>query len=131
MPWERWYYDQRRSLARYVHPEARKWLRVSPDVNWNDLNRDADGRRRLAQALYEALRRHGINYTPEKYDPEKPLGQIVRTLNEVLHGPQPEGTCLDLTLAFCGLCLSCELIPVGVGREGPRLCCGLPDAWSA
>ena len=116
MSWT-WPKVDEKGLARFVLDDAMKWL-VDPrlPVNWNDLNRSSSDRRVLIKALYKTLQRYGISYTPEKYHPEL-AEQLVRTPAEILDRPR-EGTCLDLSVLFCGLCLGCELIPLLVRVRG-------------
>jgi hypothetical protein len=117
--WEYQKLDGRAQLARFVLTNARDWLDEPLAVNWHDLNQAPPGRRALVCALYQAVCRHPIRYVPEKYDPDA-AKQQVRTPTEVLHNPG-EGTCLDLSLLFCGLCLACELIPWLVVVKGHAL----------
>ena len=107
-------------LARLVLDNAKEWL-IEPrlSVNWNDLNVSIDGRRQLLRALFETLCRYRITYTPEKYQPDQSQ-QLVRTPDEILGGSR-EGTCLDLSLLLCGLCMGCELIPWLVRIKGHAL----------
>jgi hypothetical protein len=109
MSWK-WPRVERTHLARLVMDHATSWL-TDPrlDVNWNDLHGSANARRDLVRALYQTLVGYRVNYVPKKYDPKEEV-QIVRTPDEILDGPR-EGTCLDLALLFCGLCLGCELVP--------------------
>jgi len=109
MSWK-WHKIDKVELARLVLDDATRWL-TDPRmaVNWNDLHGSPDARRTLVKALYETLLLYRISYTPEKYHPDQAL-QLVRTPDEILDRPR-EGTCLDLSLLFCGLCLGCDLIP--------------------
>ena len=65
---------------------------------------------------YEALTPLKISYAPEKYDPQEERQQI-RTPAEILDAPK-EGTCLDLSVLFCGLCLGFDLLPLLIVIEG-------------
>ena len=103
-------------LARFVQVNARKWLDEPLAVNWNDLNRDPEGRRKVIQKLYEVLCGCRINYTLEPYNPDAAI-QEIRTPTEILHNPR-EGNCLDLSLLFCGLCLGCDLAPWLIVTQG-------------
>ena len=103
-------------LARFVQVNARKWLDEPLAVNWNDLNQDPEGRRKVIQELYEVLRGCRINYTLEPYNPDAAI-QEIRTPTEILHNPR-EGNCLDLSLLFCGLCLGCDLAPWLIVTQG-------------
>ena len=46
--------------------------------------------------------------------------QFIRKPNEILSGNK-EGTCLDLALLFCGLCLGHKLLPIFVLLENHAL----------
>ena len=115
-----WSKVDKMGLARFVLDNAKDWL-IEPrlSANWNDLNVSIDGRKQLLCALYETLCRYRITYTPEKYQPDQSQ-QLVRTPDEILGGSR-EGTCLDLSLLFCGLCMGCHLIPWLVIIKGHAL----------
>jgi hypothetical protein len=62
--WDRWSKAMPRDLARYVAQEA---VKVCQLIKGNDdLVHQADGRRLLIQALYEALTKLEISYAPEE-----------------------------------------------------------------
>jgi hypothetical protein len=109
MSW-RWSKVEKTRLAAMVSRDATSWL-TDPrlPVNWNDLHGSPDARRALIQTLYETLVCYEINYVPNKYSGRDET-QLMRTPQEILDSPR-EGTCLDLSLLFCGLCLGCELLP--------------------
>jgi hypothetical protein len=71
---------------------------------------------KVANTIYDALKDHGIRYALEEYQPSQAL-QSIRTPAQVLDSPR-EGTCLDLSLLFSGLCLANELLPVVVVIDG-------------
>jgi hypothetical protein len=71
------------------------------------------------RAIYEALKGCGIRYALEEYHPSQAL-QTIRTPYQILESPR-EGTCLDLSLLFCGLCLASELLPVLIIIDGHAL----------
>jgi hypothetical protein len=109
MSWD-WPKADKLGLVRMVSDDANAWLtdpRLS--VNWGDLHGGADERRELVRALYETVACYGVNYVPDRFNARDEV-QRVRTPAEILDRPR-EGTCLDLSLLFCGLCLGCELIP--------------------
>jgi hypothetical protein len=116
MSWE-WSRTNEKDLARFVTPEAVRWLHLS--VNRADLFQQQDGRHRLVQAIYEALAEKQIRYAPEQYHPSEAI-QRIRTPPEILEAPR-EGTCLDLAALFCGLCLGYDLLPWLVVIEGHAL----------
>jgi hypothetical protein len=130
MSWE-WSRKNEKDLARFVTPEAVRWLNLS--VNRTDLLQQRNGRRQLVQTIYEALAAKQMRYAPEKYHPSEAI-QLIRTPPEILEAPK-EGTCLDLAALFCGLCLGYELLPWLVVIEGHALAAvslthGLRE-WSA
>jgi hypothetical protein len=100
-------------LARYVDPEAEKWLRVP--VSRLHPAGQPDGVRDVVEALYTELVNKQIRYAPELYRPNNEE-QDIRKPREVLREPG-KGTCLDLAALFCGLCLGSELLPILIVTE--------------
>jgi hypothetical protein len=111
----KWSKANEKDLAKFVNGDAVKLL-DKLGVNRFDLSHDPDGRRELVKAIYNALVARNINYAYEKYQPEAET-QIVRPPQEIL-GTPGEGTCLDLALLFCGLCLGYELLPLLIIIQG-------------
>jgi hypothetical protein len=95
-------------LARYVDPEAERWLRLP--VSRLHPAGQPDGVRDVVEALYTELVNKQIRYAPELYRPND-QEQAIRKPREVLREPG-KGTCLDLAALFCGLCLGSELLPI-------------------
>jgi hypothetical protein len=118
MEWQPWPRADERGLARYVTPLAKRWLPLNVSVF--DLAREADGRRKVIAALYDALLQQQVRYALEDYHPSAAL-QRVRTPADVLTTGSREGTCLDLAVLFSGLCLGCDLLPVLVVTAGHAL----------
>lgn len=118
MAWD-WPRVDGRGLARYVNPDATRWLRLDGRVEPLQARQSADGRRALVAAVYRALARQGIRYAYEQYHPSDAI-QLVRGPAEVLDRPG-EGTCLDLALLFCGLCQGFGLLPLLVVLDGHAL----------
>ena len=71
------------------------------------------------KAIYETLIDRDIRYAYEKYQPEDEIQQI-RTPTEILDRPK-EGTCLDLSILFCGLCFAYDLLPLLIVIDGHAL----------
>jgi hypothetical protein len=117
MSWKPWSRVDDRGLARYVTPEAKRWLAL--DVSRFDLGENPEGRRRVVQAIYEALVAKEIRYALEEYHPSA-AQQPIRTPPEILEAPR-EGTCLDLAVLFCGLCLASDLLPILIVIAGHAL----------
>jgi hypothetical protein len=115
--WPKWRKAADTTLVSYVTPDAVEQLRRL-GVNRYDLQRRGD-RRAVIQAIYESLLRSDIRYAPEKYHPSEAV-QEIRSPAEVLVRPG-EGTCLDLALLFCGLCLGFDLLPLLIVLEGHAL----------
>lgn len=115
--WETWSRSDGKGLSRYVLVTAARLLRVPASAF--DLNREVGGRRALVRALYDELLKKQILYDTERYEP-LPNRQWIRTPHEILKAPG-QGTCLDLSLLFCGLCLACGLIPILVVLDGHAL----------
>lgn len=89
---------------------------VSLNVNANDLiaQRRLD---ELIEAIYNAMLAVGVEYALEpipatERNSSSAPHQMVRTPSEILNEKQREGTCLDLALFFCGVCLGYGLLPV-------------------
>lgn len=112
MSWE-WPKTDRAGLARYVLPDAAESFDIG--INRNDLSPDAEGRRTLMDAIYFALQSKRLRYALEKYQPNEAI-QLIRSPDEILG--RKEGTCLDLALLFCGVCLGYELLPLMILTEG-------------
>src|SRR5262245_5768805 len=108
-----WYKDETATLARHVASGALDRHFHDLGVNGPELVLTFEGRRRLTEALYEALLAKGINYLydPHRHNPENEYKQWVRSAEDILEG-QREGTCLDLAVLFCGLCLDAGLLPL-------------------
>jgi len=116
--WPEWPRAEAISLARYVTSEAGNYLPLN-GINPHDALGEPDGRRTVTQAIYDALKDQDIRYALEKYHPSEAL-QYIRTPAEVLTAPR-EGTCLDLAVLFCGLCLTYELLPLLIVMDGHAL----------
>jgi len=118
MAWE-WSRDDRSGLARFVTSDVANLVRI-PE-NRQDLARHPNGRYQIVEAIYNTLVNldKKIRYAPEKYHPSD-LQQQIRTPREILDIPG-EGTCLDLALLFCGLCLGNELLPLLIVLEDHAL----------
>ena len=103
-----------RGVARYVSADVARWLSI--DASSFEHTASRDSRRLLVAKLYDALGNSRINYATERFDPEF-VTQFIRSAPELLEHPR-EGTCLDLTLLFCGACLGFGLLPVVVVTKG-------------
>src|SRR5690242_18180436 len=115
-----WSKADERGLARFVLPEesARniRLPRASPDASAG-----INALLVTERDIYRALQRKDLRYVPEVYDPDERI-QLVRSPAEVLDPSGPgEGTCLDLSLVFCGIALAMDLLPVLVILEGHAL----------
>src|SRR4051794_13007937 len=106
-------------LVRYIVPDAHRWLDGNPFADSNDYHRSVHRRKVLVQRIYEHVVGLRIEYVSQPYPSPKGF-QDVRTIHEVLR-PRGTGTCLDLTLAFCGLCEACDLIPCMLLLDGHAL----------
>jgi hypothetical protein len=124
MNWSKeWPIENPKDLARYVVPE---WSRQAANLQFSFNHHDAlntpDGRRKIVASIYNMLRERspGIHYAHEEYSPEERI-QIIRQPEEILLPPMPRGTCLDLSLLFCGLCLASSLLPTLIILQGHAL----------
>ncbi|MEQ9667797.1 NACHT C-terminal alpha/beta 1 domain-containing protein [Coleofasciculus sp. G2-EDA-02] len=75
----------------------------------NELRNAPDGCRRMVEAIYNTLAKRAIQYSLEEYDSSQDSQQI-REPAEIID--INKGTCLDLAVLFCGICLRYELIPL-------------------
>lgn len=116
MAWDDWSKAEPMRLAYYVTPDAMLWF--DGRIHHDNLALLPNGLYQTAQALYEALLQKipPINYAPEKYNYTL-AQQKIRTPAEILDTPG-EGTCLDLALLFCGLCLGHNLLPLLIVLNG-------------
>ncbi|HEX8200566.1 MAG TPA: hypothetical protein VF590_08765 [Isosphaeraceae bacterium] len=120
VPHYEWRKNRPWDLASYVVPHAHRWLgEPNPFANANDDHTSPEGREGLARKIFEHLLGLRIAYDLEPYD-RNPYRQRVRSVHEVLR-PGGQGTCLDLTLAYCGLCEGADLIPCVLLLEGHAL----------
>jgi len=113
MEWE-WSKNNEKSVAHFVTDKSAELLKLA--VNPFDLVHNCEGRRRLVEVIYQALVNKEINYTWAKYSPDDAI-QRIRNPHEVLSFPGT-GTCLDLALLFCGICLGYDLLPLLIIIEG-------------
>ena len=129
--WPGWSRVDDRGLARFVTPQASRWLPLP--VSRYDLGDRPDRQLVIARGLYDALKERGIRYDLEAYHPAQEL-QTIRTPPEVVVAPRT-GTCLDLAALYCGLGLAYELLPVLIVIHGHALAAvSLVDdlrAWNA
>ena len=114
MTWQAWPTDDFKGLARYVVKDVAAQvaqLYIGEVDTMTAHSSGVNGRLHLIRSLYNALQKieQPIRYVLEPYH-ANPHQQRIRTPQEVLISPG-EGTCLDLSLLFCSLCLAYELIP--------------------
>ncbi len=117
MEWK-WAKANEKELAKFVNEEVKQLLPGLP-VDPLECNKNAKGRRKLIKAIYQTLMGQDIRYAYEKYQPEDEIQQI-RTPTEILKQPK-EGTCLDLSILFCGLCFAYDLLPLLIVIDGHAL----------
>jgi hypothetical protein len=107
--WEPWLRTDHRGLARYVNRAAGRFVELGIDRYAASLRRG--GRKIIAAAAFEALKRQHILYDTELYM-ESPIHQVIRSPVEILVTRNKRGTCLDLATLFAALCLDNNLIPI-------------------
>ena len=117
LTWPEWSRVDDRGLARFVTPQASRWMPLP--VNRFDLADRPDRQLIIARTIYDTLRDRRIRYALEQYHPSDAV-QTIRTPPAVLEAPR-EGTCLDLAALFCGLCLANELLPILIVIDGHAL----------
>ncbi len=113
MEWK-WSKNNEKSVAHFVTDKSAELLKL-PVIPF-DLVHNCEGRRRLVEVIYQALVNKKINYTWARYSPDDAI-QRIRNPPEVLLSPGT-GTCLDLALLFCGICLGYNLLPLLIIIEG-------------
>ncbi len=97
-----------RALARFIPRTVPPALRLPPEINRLDL---------LHQEGVEALLRdQGITCDVEPPAPAMAVRQPIRTIDTIL--TEKRGTCLDLSLLFCAVCLAHDLAPLLIVLEG-------------
>jgi tetratricopeptide (TPR) repeat protein len=116
---KKWSQFDEKGLARFVTGEAIKWLALPESPIDVVQSRGFLG---LIELIYRTLyeRQPPIWYAMEDYsadhgDPEGII-QLIREPDEILDKPR-QGTCLDLTVLFAGLCLGYELLPAVIVLE--------------
>ena len=95
-------------LARYCIPRSPKGWGLP--VNDADHRGSPEGHEKLARTIYETLAKQEILYAPALYH-WVAKEQLIRKPDEILDRPN-QGTCLDLSLLFAGLCLHHQLLPL-------------------
>jgi hypothetical protein len=111
-----WNKAEKTSIARFATDRALQLFELKDNIF--DL---VQGKKveTILQGIYETLVAQNIQYDLEKFS-SATMEQRIRTPVEVLVQPR-QGTCLDLSLVFCGLCLGCRLLPKLVLLEGHAL----------
>lgn len=117
MPWPAISRNEDKGLARYAVDELAQ--EVPLPIARQDALATPDGRRRVVEAIYDALSQRDISYALEPYGADVRVQQI-RPPETVLGGAR-EGTCLDLALLFAGITLGKELAPLLVMLDGHAL----------
>lgn len=113
-----WSKTNQLDLARFINAETADLIRL--DVNRADLVKTKEGRLQLVEAIYNTLIQKNINYSLEPFNPLQEGIQLIRTPIEILAN-QGQGTCLDLAVLFCSLCLGYELLPYIIIINGHAL----------
>ncbi|MBW4565706.1 MAG: DnaB-like helicase C-terminal domain-containing protein [Mojavia pulchra JT2-VF2] len=114
---QEWSKFDEKGLARFVIPELPYFLTLPNHVNRLELIQW--DKHQLLKEIYKALLAKNIKYAFEPFNSEKNT-QFIRTSKEILE-TRAEGTCLDLAILFCGICLACDLLPVLIVLEGHAL----------
>jgi hypothetical protein len=114
MNWIPWVKVDRLGLARYVSPATGKTVRL--ETARSDLLQQANGRKLVCEAIYDALFAKRLRYSTEPYDADR-RSQEIRSPAEILSGAG-NGTCLDLAALFAGVCLDNDLLPILVVIHG-------------
>jgi hypothetical protein len=104
-----------RALARFIPRAVPPALRLPPAINRLDLLHQ-EGVEALLRELYTLLRDQGITCDVEPPAPAMAARQPIRTIDTILS--EKRGTCLDLSLLFCAVCLAHDLAPLLIVLEG-------------
>jgi len=104
-----------RALARFIPRTVPPALRLPPEINRLDLLHQ-EGVEALLRELYTLLRDQGITCDAEPPDPAVAARQPIRPIDAIL--TEKRGTCLDLSLLFCAVCLAHDLAPLLIVLEG-------------
>jgi hypothetical protein len=115
MEWT-WNKAEETSIARFATDQALQLFELKDNIFDLVQTKDVET---ILQGIYETLVAQNIQYDLEKFN-SSTTEQRIRTPVEVLVQPH-QGTCLDLSLVFCGLCLGCRLLPKLVLLEGHAL----------
>lgn len=115
MSWD-WLKDNEMNVAKFATDDALKLFDLN--VSAFDLRRE-NKIEDLLKAIYDTLVLQQIKYEEPKPNSSEAY-QSIRTPVEVLKQPK-NGTCIDLALLFCGLCLGCGLLPKIVMLVGHSL----------
>lgn len=113
---QEWSKFDEKGLARFVISEIPDTFKLPDNVNrlelihWDKLH--------LLEIIYNICLEKNIKYALEPFNTEKNT-QFIRTYEEIFH--IREGTCLDLTVLFCGICLAYDLLPILIVFEGHAL----------
>ena len=105
----KWSQSDEKGLAFHVPPELPDCFSLPEHINRLELLQWKQYRE-LAGAVYDALEVKNIKYALEP-DNSEPNIQLIRTPEEILE-TRKEGTCLDLAVLYCGLCLGVGLLPL-------------------
>lgn len=115
-----WPKESQKDLARYVMPmEASKAAALKFPFNPLDSLNTPEGRTKIVRTIYDLLknRQPAVQYAFEEYTSNQKL-QVIRSPREILNEVNPKGTCLDLSIFFCGLCLDNRLLPTLILLNG-------------
>ncbi len=113
-----WTKAEKEGLAKFATDSALQLFKL--DESSFDLKQEEQFES-LIEAIYNTLVEQKIKYDRDKYTTSE-TAQRIRTPVEILSQTQTrQGTCLDLALLFCGLCLGCNLLPKLILLEGHAL----------
>lgn len=80
-----------------------------------DFHKNNHQRRKLIEAIYNALSRQGLNYDRSNDNESSQKIQLIPTPEKLFHGKK--GTCLDLSILFCAICWHYDLLPILILTE--------------
>jgi hypothetical protein len=116
-----WHPNNQNGVALFINPEVGNLPSLHIESNMYDLiNQHSNDLTPVVEILYNKLKAQGIRYNYEKGIAGDGESQLIRKPKEIISGKK-EGTCLDLSLLFCGLCLAHGLLPIFVLFENHSL----------
>lgn len=114
----KWSKFDEKGLARFIKPELPDSFQLPTHIHRSELIHWTEYHQ-VAKEIYDTLIAENIKYALEPFNSDSNT-QMIRTPQEILVNHK-EGTCLDLSILFCGICLACDLLPLLIVLHGHAL----------